>query len=223
MEYTISSIAHIENAFKTKFGIPRQSGLAKSVVSKIVFEDGYKDPDSLRGLEGFSHIWLIWGFHLNPQTRNCTVRPPRLGGNSRKGVFASRSPYRPNGLGMSAVEIVSIDFEKARIKVRGADLADGTPVYDIKPYIPYSDSIPQASPGYTSKEWKELDVKFPEETDRIFGTTEKEALRQILSLDPRPQYQDDPQKEYGLLFAGRNVRFVVKDNVVEVISFEEHL
>lgn len=220
---TIEPIATYSTLLQEKFGLPRQAGLADSLEGFVSLKGEWACADSLRGLEDFSHIWLIWGFHLNPQTRNCTVRPPRLGGNSRKGVFASRSPYRPNGLGMSAVEIVSIDFEKARIKVRGADLAHGTPVYDIKPYIPYSDSIPQASPGYTSKEWKELDVKFPEETDRIFGTTEKEALCQILSLDPRPQYQDDPQKEYGLLFAGRNVRFVVKDNVVEVISFEEHL
>lgn len=218
---TIEPVAVYSTLLHEKFGLPRQAGLAGSLEGLVSLRGDWACADSLRGLEEFSHIWLIWGFHLNRPSGNRTVRPPRLGGNRRTGVFASRSPFRPNGLGMSAVEIVSIDFEKAEIKVKGADLADGSPIFDIKPYIPYSDSIPAASPGYTALEWKKLRVVFPEGIDRVFAPERLEALGQILSLDPRPHYQDDPQREYGLLFADRNIRFKVRDDVLEVLSFEE--
>ena len=217
----IVPIAEYHTILEDKFGLPRQSGLADYLEGTIIFKGEWADPEALRGLELFSHIWTIWGFHLNEGTAHHTVRPPRLGGNRRVGVFASRSPFRPNGLGISAVEIISIDTVKSQIRVKGADLADGTPIYDIKPYIPYSDSIHNAKPGYTSDEWKELQVVFPAGTDGIFTESQILALRQILALDPRPKYQDDPEREYGLLFASRNVKFRVRNDILEVLSFEE--
>ena len=218
---TIYPVAEYHTILEEKFGLPRQSGLADSLEGTITLKGEWTDPQALRGLELFTHIWVIWGFHLNEGTPNHTVRPPRLGGNRRIGVFASRSPFRPNGLGISALEITSINKDTAQIKVRGADLADGTPIYDIKPYIPYSDCIPNAGEGYATNEWKELQVDLPKEAAEIFSENQVRSLRQILALDPRPSYQDDPEREYGLLFASRNVKFKVKGNVLKVLSFEE--
>ena len=223
----IKPIARIKTEFPEKFGVPRQSGLAKDLRGKIVFEPQYRNPDALRGLEGFSHIWLIWEFSANRTTREWqpTVRPPRLGGNDRMGVFATRSPYRPNQLGLSCVEIEAIDFKSADaplIYVRGADLMDGTPIYDIKPYIKYADARPHAACGYVDNlEERTLKVVIPHEiSSKVQNKSVLEALVQTLSLDPRPSYHDDPDREYGLSFAGMNIRFKVYLTVLTVIAID---
>ena len=181
----------------------------------------YDNPDALRALEGFDYIWLIWEFSLNGPSDNLTVRPPRLGGNERVGVFASRSPFRPNPLGLSSVRIESIESEKGIIHVLGADLADGTPVYDIKPYVTYADCHPDARSGFVDgNSWKALEVEVPEAIAAEFPQDDLTALRQLLSCDPRPQYLDDPEREYGLFFAGRNVRFRVCEGVVYVTGLD---
>ena len=216
-------IAYIHSEFPEKFGVPRQSGLAGSLCGTIVLEPEYRSPDALRGLEGFSHLWLIWGFSANRHEQwQPTVRPPRLGGNERMGVFATRSPYRPNPLGLSCVEIECVDMNTSTIYVRGADLVDGTPIYDIKPYIRYADSRPDAVCGYVDcLEERHLDVVFPESAvSKIMDPDVREALRQTLSLDPRPSYHNDSSREYGLSFAGFNVRFVVDGEKLIVISVE---
>lgn len=220
----ISPIAYIQTEFSEKFGVPRQSGLAGSLRGIIVFEPEYRNPDAVRGLEGFSHLWLIWGFSANRHDDwQPTVRPPRMGGNERMGVFATRSPYRPNQLGLSCVEIDGIDMDcpdAPRIYVRGADLMDGTPIYDIKPYIRYADSHPDAVCGYVDDlEERCLEVVIPE--DIVMEMKDKcalDALMETLSLDPRPSYHNDPSREYGLSFSGLNVRFKVNDGVLTVIS-----
>lgn len=223
----IKPVAHIKTEFPEKFGIPRQSGLAKSLKGCIVFEPEYRNPDALRGLEGFSHLWIIWEFSAN---RNVgawqpTVRPPRLGGNSHMGVFATRSPFRPNPLGLSCVKIVSIDVntpEGPVIYVAGADLMDGTPIYDVKPYIRYADSRPEAVCGYVDElEERALKVIFPSGlSERIEDKTVIPSLVETLRLDPRPSYHDDPDRIYGLSFAGYNVRFMVDGNVLTVTDLE---
>ena len=219
----IYPIAIFKSPLSGKFGVPRQSGLAQSLEGEIQLQAPFNRPEALRGLDGFNYIWLIWEFSLNPQNKGLTVRPPRLGGNERVGVFASRSPFRPNGLGLSCVELVDIDFSKGCIHVKGADLADGTPIYDIKPYVSYTDSHPDAEGGFVdTSEWKPLKVVFDADCptpDRLTGI-ELEALKEILSLDPRPQYQDDPSREYGLSFSGFNVRFRVDGETLTVISVE---
>ena len=221
----IKPIAHIYTDFPEKFGIPRQSGLAKSLRGRIVFEPEYRNPDALRGLDGFSHIWLIWEFSANRTTSpwQPVVRPPRLGGNSFMGVFATRSPFRPNPLGLSCVKVDSIELSTPDgpvINVLGADLMDGTPIYDIKPYIRYADSRPEAVCGYVDAlEERSLKVVFPSElSDRIADKTIIPSLMETLRLDPRPSYHNDPERVYGLSFSGYNVRFKVSDNVLEVIS-----
>ena len=219
----LSPIAYIHTEFPEKFGVPRQSGLAGALCGTIVFEPEYRSPEALRGLDGFSHLWLIWGFSANRHGEwQPTVRPPRLGGNERMGVFATRSPYRPNPLGLSCVEIERIDMDTATIYVRGADLMDGTPIYDIKPYIRYADSRPDAVCGYVdSLEERHLDVIFPEsEISKIKDPEVRSALMQTLSLDPRPSYHNDPSREYGLSFAGFNVRFTVDGGRLIVLSIE---
>ena len=225
----ISQIAHIHTEFSEKFGIPRQSGLASSLRGRIVFEPQYRNPDALRGLEGFSHLWLIWEFSANVSDGRGqwqpTVRPPRLGGNERMGVFATRSPFRPNPLGLSCVEIESVELDASdgpAINVRGADMLDGTPIYDIKPYIKYADARPHAVCGYVdSLQERTLKVVIPKEiSDGVSDRSVLEALVQTLSLDPRPSYHDDPQREYGLSFAGMNVRFRVSSGVLSVLSIE---
>ncbi len=214
----IIPVAVYHSPLEGKFGVPRQSGVAADLRGEVRLEGRYRHPDALRGLEGFDYVWLIWGFSLsggNPDA--LTVRPPRLGGNTRVGVFASRSPFRPNGLGLSCVKIEGVDAENGVILVSGADLADGTPVYDIKPYVEYADSRPGARSGFVDEcPWEPLEVSVPEEVAAAFAADELSALKQILAADPRPRYQDDPEREYGLTFAGRNVKFMVSGTVVTV-------
>lgn len=222
----INPIAYIRTEFPEKFGIPRQSGLADNLRARIIFEPEYRNQDAVRGLEGFSHIWLIWEFSAN--RRSCwqsTVRPPRLGGNVHMGVFATRSPFRPNPLGLSCVKLERIDMDDREgpvIHVRGADLMDGTPIYDIKPYIKYSDSRPHAICGYVDDlPERTLKVVLPEECSSLIeDKTVIPALVETLSLDPRPSYHDDPERVYGLSFADLNVRFKVKDGVLNVVGIE---
>lgn len=223
----IKPIAHIYTDFPEKFGIPRQSGLAKSLRGRIVFEPEYRNPDALRGLDGFSHIWLIWEFSANRTTSpwQPVVRPPRLGGNSFMGVFATRSPFRPNPLGLSCVKVDSIELSTPDgpvINVLGADLMDGTPIYDIKPYIRYADSRPEAVCGYVDAlEERSLKVVFPSGlSDRIADKTIIPSLMETLRLDPRPSYHNDPERVYGLSFSGYNVRFKVVEAVLTVTDIE---
>lgn len=223
----IFPIAHIRTDFPEKFGIPRQSGLAAELQARIVFEPRYRNADALRGLEDFSHIWLVWEFSANRHQAQWqpTVRPPRLGGNRQMGVFATRSPYRPNPLGLSCVCLESIDYQCADgpvIYVKGADLMDGTPIYDIKPYIKYADSRPDAVCGYVdSLQERSLQVVLPEAvSEKMIDRSRLAALVEVLGLDPRPSYHDDPERVYGLSFAGQNVKFRVRDGVLTVIDIE---
>lgn len=220
----IEPIAYIRTSFPEKFGIPRQSGLASNLKARVVFEPQYRNADAIRGLEGFSHIWLIWEFSANRKSGwQPTVRPPRLGGNAHMGVFATRSPFRPNPLGLSCVELEGIDADAADgpvLVVRGADLMDGTPVYDIKPYIKYADSRPHALCGYVEKlNERRLKVVIPSEmADGIMDKSIMPSLVEVLQLDPRPSYHDDPERIYGLSFEGLNVRFRVSDGILEVVG-----
>lgn len=221
----IKPIAYIRTEFPEKFGIPRQSGLAKGLKGRIVFVPEYRNPDALRGLEGFSHIWLIWEFSANRTTREWqpTVRPPRLGGNTHVGVFATRSPFRPNPLGLSCVEIDGIELSTEDgpvITVKGADLMDGTPIYDIKPYIRYADSRQNAVCGYVdSLEEPSLKVVLQSAlAEKIPDTSVIPSLIETLRLDPRPSYHDDPERVYGLSFAGMNVKFKVDGAVLTVVG-----
>ena len=223
----IRPIAHIRTDFPEKFGIPRQSGLARSLRGRIVFEPEYRNPDALRGLEDFSHIWLIWEFSANRSTSTWqpTVRPPRLGGNTSMGVFATRSPFRPNPLGLSCVKLESIEFstnEGPVIHVCGADLMDGTPIYDIKPYIRYADARPEAVCGYVdSLQERSLKVVFPTDlSEKISDKSVIPALIETLRLDPRPSYHDDSERIYGLSFSDFNVRFKVQGGVLTVVNVE---
>ena len=223
----IRPIAHIRTEFPEKFGVPRQSGLARNLCGCLVFEPEFRNPDALRGLDGFSHIWLIWEFSANRGGRDWqpTVRPPRLGGNAHVGVFATRSPFRPNPLGLSCVEVAGIDLASAEgpvIMVKGADLMDGTPIYDIKPYIRYADSRQNAVCGYVDTlEERQLRVVFPSELSEIVPDKSViPSLMEVLRLDPRPSYHDDPQREYGLSFAGMNVKFKVDGSVLTVTRVE---
>jgi tRNA-Thr(GGU) m(6)t(6)A37 methyltransferase TsaA len=220
----IEPIAYIRTSFPEKFGIPRQSGLASNLKARVVFEPQYRNADAVRGLEGFSHIWLIWEFSANRKSGwQPTVRPPRLGGNAHMGVFATRSPFRPNPLGLSCVELEGIDADAADgpvLVVRGADLMDGTPVYDIKPYIKYADSRPHALCGYVEKlHERRLKVVIPSEmADGMMDKSIMPSLVEVLQLDPRPSYHDDPERIYGLSFEGLNVRFRVSDGILEVVG-----
>lgn len=212
-------IARIRTPFKTKFGIPRQSGVAAEVKGEIVFEPDYREPEAVRGLEGFSHIWLIWCFTEAMSDKwSPTVRPPRLGGNVRMGVFATRSPFRPNPIGLSSVKLERIEYTADRgpvLHVRGADLMDGTPIFDIKPYVAYADSHPAASGGFTdTAEFKKLRVELDD------GVTEPlpEGLFEVLENDPRPRYHDDPERVYGMEYGGREVKFRVRGDILTVIE-----
>ncbi len=223
----IRPVAHIHTEFPEKFGIPRQSGLAKSLRGRIVFEPEYRNPDALRGLEGFSHLWLIWEFSANRSTSpwQPTVRPPRLGGNEHMGVFATRSPFRPNPLGLSCVKIDSIEMNTCEgpvIYVCGADLMDGTPIYDIKPYVKYADSRPEAVCGYVDNlDERSLKVVLPTDVaEKIGDRNIIPSLIETLRLDPRPSYHDDPERVYGLSFSGMNVRFKVDGGVLTVTDVE---
>ena len=220
MDHTlqIEPVAYYRGPFGSKFGIPRQSSLA-DVRGRIVFTEAYRNREALRGLEGFGRIWLIWGFSANKPAKGewqPTVRPPRLGGNTAMGVWATRSPYRPNPLGLSCVEVEEIDG--LEIVIKGADLMDGTPIYDIKPYVPYADAFPDAAGGFAQEAPKPLlEVEIPEHLP--FTEAQRSILRQILSLDPRPAYQDNPEKEYAMPFEGADVRFRVQDGKVIVTDY----
>ena len=204
-------IAHIKNDFTSKFGIPRQSGLVPEMMSQIIFEPEFRNPDAIRGLEDFSHLWLIWNFSQSKPTESLTVRPPRLGGNKRMGVFATRSPFRPNPIGLSCVKIEKIEIDAGLgpvISVLSADLMDGTPIYDIKPYIPYADCIPNAVGGFADnvKEYR-LNVNMPSDICGGIDEKFKSALYEILAHDPRPSYQNEPERIYSFEFGGYKIRF----------------
>ena len=218
-------IARIRSDFPTKFGIPRQSGLVENLRATVVFEPEYRNPDALRGLEEFSHLWLIWQFSQAVRdTWSPTVRPPRLGGNTRMGVFATRSPFRPNPIGLSCVRLVGMEKDPELghvLVVAGADLMDGTPILDIKPYLPYADSHPEALGGFTGNVGgKVLEVDFPPELLDQVPEDKREALIGVLSRDPRPSYQHDPERVYGMAFAGLEVRFSVDGDVLHVRAVE---
>lgn len=211
-------VAHIRSLFADKFGVPRQGNLAPHVVSEIVFEPEFRNPDCVRGIDGFSHLWLIWGFHCNEAAGwSPTVRPPRLGGNTRLGVFATRSPFRPNPIGLSVVKLLSVE-EGPVLRVSGADMVDGTPIYDIKPYIPYADIVPEATGGFTETPRELLQVEvtcsLPE------GVTEAwlAAMQEVLAQDPRPAYQHDPQRVYYVVLKPWEVSFRVREGRAEVLA-----
>lgn len=220
----IHPIARMRSDFPTKFGIPRQSGLVTELRSTIVFEPEFRNPDTLRGIEGFSHLWLIWQFSEAVRTDwSPTVRPPRLGGNTRMGVFATRSPFRPNSMGLSCVRLLGVEHTKdgAVLHVAGADLMDGTPIFDIKPYVPYSDCHTDAIGGFTDTAGDFLlEVDFPAELLEILPPDKREAAKAVLSHDPRPSYQKDSDRVYGLDFAGCNIRFRVQEGKLTVVSTE---
>ena len=219
-------IARIRNDFPEKFGIPRQSGILKNLESRIEFEKEFCNPDYLRGIEGFSHLWLIWCFSENCDRKpSPTVRPPRLGGNVRVGVFATRSPFRPNPLGLSAVKLERVEKREGKpvLVVSGADLMDGTPIYDIKPYLPFADSIPEAESGFAGEHFEEnLSVEIPEDLLLIVPEDKREDLITLLAQNPRPAYQKDPHREYGIRFAGLSIRFrIVKDTLTVISAAKE--
>lgn len=219
----IKPIAFFHSSLTSKFGIPRQSGLANELQGRIVFEPEYQREEAVRGLEQFDYLWLIWEFSANPhEQQGLTVRPPRLGGNERVGVFASRSPFRPNRLGLSCVYINKVEMTRDKgpvIHVKGADLMDGTPIYDIKPYVTYADSHADARSGFVDeKEWHPLQVVMTDECQRCFSAEELAGLCQVLAQDPRPRYHDDEERVYGMPFGGFDVRFKVKDDVLTVVN-----
>lgn len=221
-------IAHIRTDFPEKFGIPRQSGIVEELEGKIVFEPEYRNPEAVRGLEGFNYIWILWKFEGAEKERwSATVKPPRLGGNQRMGVFATRSPFRPNPIGLSSVRLESIEFTEHGpvLTVRGADLKDGTPIYDIKPYLHYADCHPDATDGFARDVFDDdLEVIFPEELLKEFPQEKREVIVKVLQQDPRPSYQNDPERKYGMAFDGKDIRFTVdKDRltVFEVVPYKE--
>ena len=216
----IEPIAYFHSPFTSKFGIPRQSGIVSDLPGRIEFTPAYKWPEGLRGLEDYNYAWLIWGFseHVDAE-KHPTVRPPLLGGNERMGVWATRSPFRPNNLGLSSVRIARVDLSVPCIDVLGADLMDGTPIYDIKPYLAYVDSHEQARGGFTEKRsWQRLQVELPETLEQKLSATDLQVLRETLSLDPRPHYHNDDDREYGMPFMGYDIRFRVTGSVLQVIA-----
>ena len=222
--YTIKPIARLRCDLGGKFGVPRQAGIVEALEGRVVFEPEYRRPEALRGLEGFSHLWLIWQFsEAVRDTWSPTVRPPRLGGNTRLGVFATRSPFRPNALGLSCVRLLAIEQDPALgpvLRVGGADLMDGTPIFDIKPYLPYADCKPEALGGFAPDAGETLRVAFAPDTEDAIPASKREALRGVLANDPRPRYQNDPARVYGLSFAGKNVKFRVESGVLTVLEIE---
>ena len=220
----MTPIAHIRSDFSSKFGIPRQAGLVEQLRATVVFTPQLRDPQALRGIEEFSHLWLLWEFSENKGRWSPTVRPPRLGGNQRVGVFATRSPFRPNALGLSAVRLEGIENHPDLgpvLRVAGADLVDGTPIFDIKPYIPYADSYPDSRSGFADAvERRKLRVEFPPDLLEQIPPEQRQALSGVLAQDPRPSYQDDPGRVYGMAFAGYNVRFQVAEGTLTVRSVE---
>ncbi len=223
MDVNIQVIARMRSDFATKFGIPRQSGLVEELRSTIVFEPEFRNPDALRGIRDFSHLWLIWQFsEAVRQGWSPTVRPPRLGGNTRMGVFATRSPFRPNNLGLSSVRLLGVEHTQefgTVLHVGGADLMDGTPIFDIKPYIPYGDCHPEASGGFTDRAGAFLlKVDFPHDLLKKLPTDKREAAIGVLSHDPRPSYQRKADRLYGLTFAGFDIRFTVQEETLTVVE-----
>ena len=222
----IQIIARMKSDFPTKFGIPRQSGLVEELRSTIIFEPEFRNPDALRGIDGYSHLWLIWQFSEAVRTEwSPTVRPPRLGGNTRMGVFATRSPFRPNSLGLSSVKLLGIEHTEefgTVLHVGGADLLDGTPIFDIKPYIPYGDCHPEATGGFTDTAGEFfLKVNFPEHLLNQLPNGKQQAAIGVLSHDPRPSYQRKPDRVYGISFAGFDIRFTVQDDILTVQTVEK--
>ena len=226
-ERTIRPIAHIVNDFDEKFGIPRQSGLVPQLQARILFEPEFAQPQAVKGLEEFSHIWLIWEFsRAVRESWSAMVRPPKLGGNTYMGVFATRSPFRPNSIGLSCVKLEKIEIGDKEtgpvLYVSGADLLNGTPIYDIKPYLPYVDSHPEAAGGFTDRVNQDLlKVEFPSQLMALIPAEKREALIGILAQDPRPSYQNDPERIYGLAFAGKNVKFRIAGETVQVCKVED--
>lgn len=216
----IEPIAFFRSPFTSKFGLPRQSGIVEELSGQVVLEGRYRNADALRGLEDYDYLWLIWGFseHVDAE-KHATVRPPLLGGNERRGVWATRSPFRPNNLGLSSVRISKVDVEACTIEVLGADLMNGTPIYDIKPYLPYVDSHAEARGGITDNyEWHQLKVDIPEEIAAQLEPRHLEVLRQTLALDPRPHYHHDDSRQYGMPFLHWDVRFQVEGDVLRVVK-----
>ena len=217
-------IARIYNAYDGKFGVPRQSGLVEEVISTIVFEPEYRVPEATRGIEDFSHLWLIWAFdRTERETWSPTVRPPRLGGNQRIGVFATRSPYRPNPIGLSCVRLIGVNkgSEGTVLRVAGADLVNGTPIYDIKPYLPYADCKTNATGGFTDQtEKRRVEVEIPEELAGKMDEESARALNAVLREDPRPAYQEDPERVYAFEFGGKHVEFKVENGILKVTRIE---
>ena len=219
----IQPIAHFESPFSTKFGIPRQSGLVPDLTGRIVFEPEYRQMDAVRGIDGFDFLWLVWEFSANRDAeKSLTVRPPRLGGNQRMGVFATRSPFRPNNLGLSCVKFDRVENDPKLgpvIYVRGADLMDGTPIYDIKPYVAYADAHPEARSGFVDNtEWQPLQVELPYDLAAKVPADHIESLKATLAQDPRPRYHDDPNRIYGMPFLNLDIRFKVAANVLTVVE-----
>lgn len=222
----IRPIAHFHSPLKEKFGVPRQSSLVEDLIGKIVFTPEYRSPDALRGLEDFDYLWIIWEFSANVDApKHSTVRPPRLGGNCRQGVFATRSPFRPNNIGLSSVRIVDIAEDTPQgpvVTVAGADLMDGTPIYDIKPYIPFTDSHPTARGGFVDAvEWNTLSVSTDCDVPEEMSSEEMSALLGVLAQNPRPQYHDDPTRIYGMAFARWNIRFTIDGDVLHIIDIND--
>lgn len=222
----IKVIARIHTAFADKFGVPRQSGLIPELQGKVVFEPEFRNADAVRGLDGYSHLWLIWQFSKAVREDwSPTVRPPRLGGNERMGVFATRSPFRPNALGLSSVKLEKVETDPQLgpvLYVSGVDMMDGTPIFDIKPYLAYADSHPDAIGGWTdTAERKTLQVNCGEALLEKIPEDQRDALRGVLAADPRPRYQDDPQRVYGMTFAGRNIKFRVERDSLYVLEVEQ--
>ena len=221
----LEQIARVHTDFPAKFGIPRQSGMVSALTGEIVFESRFRNPDALRGIEQFSHLWILWGFsEVKRENWTATVRPPRLGGNERVGVFATRSPFRPNPVGLSCVELLGVMWDDPRgpvLKIGGVDMMDGTPVYDIKPYVPHADCRPEAVGGFSDQHRDDrLRVEFPEELLEKIPADKREALTGVLAGDPRPSYQDDPQRIYGFAFAGLEVKFRVAGDCLTVTDVE---
>lgn len=225
MMYEIRPIARIRSDFPTKFGIPRQAGIVDELTATVVFEPEFRNPDALRGIEGFSHLWLIWQFSENlRQEFSPTVRPPRLGGNTRLGVFATRSPFRPNALGLSCVKLEGVreTDEGTVLTVSGADLMDGTPIFDIKPYIPYADCKPEALSGFAPDPGSTLDVVIPDSLACLVPEDKLAALRGVLANDPRPRYQNDEKRVYAMEFGGMEIKFSVSGSLLTVTDIQKN-
>ena len=225
-EHRLRPIARMRCDLGEKFGVPRQAGVVPELEGLVVFEPEFRDPEALRGIEGFSHLWLIWQFSENLREEDDwspTVRPPRLGGNTRMGVFATRSPFRPNALGLSSVRLLGLEKDPELgtvLRIGGADLMDGTPIYDIKPYVPYADCHPEALSGFAPDAGETLELAFPTELEARIPPEKREALRGVLANDPRPRYHDDPSRVYGLRFGAQNIKFTVDGKRLTVTDVE---